>query len=224
MRFRHQVAPGLNDAVSIVARILPEPRMIHPGGDEPAMIAVEVEPLAALFGDNKISMFVDLGIVGEEVPFAGEANIRALPVPALAADATPQQVIKTLFDALHACDDRTWFSLFARWQILIIDDDPYYYPYSPYPDMRQSPDWTKSRRVVLEQCFALRIVWVDDPVDISPHHGDGMPKIERVIVEIDHVGKFDGTYRAFNSIDVHRQWHLGRLDNGPWRIMTHQGI
>ncbi len=224
MRYRHNVAPGLNDAVSIIGRILPQMRLIHPGGDAPAVIAVEVEPIAALIGDDTISMFVDLGVEGEEAPFAGEDAVRPLPVPALPDNASPQQVMETLFDALHARDDKTWFSLFARWQILIVEDEPYLYPYWPYPPSRTDPDWTKSRRVVLEQCVALRIVWVDDPVDISPHKEEGMPKIERVIIEIDHINEFDKEFRAYNSIDVHRHWHLGRRDGGPWRIMTQQGI
>lgn len=224
MRYRHNVTPGLNDAVSIIGRILPQMRMIRPSDDAGAVIAVEVVPIAALFGDDEIAMFTVLGGDEPEVSFAGESEVRALPRPAVAGDATPAQVMQALFDALHARDDTTWFSLFAEWQVLAEEGRHFYNPYDPYPEMRRDSDWTKSRRVVLEKVAALRVVWVDDPVDITPYQFTGMPKIERVIVEIDHVGEFDGAYRTFNSIDVHRQWRLGRLDGGPWRIISFQGI
>jgi hypothetical protein len=223
-RYRHNVSPAINDEVSIVGRIVSQPRLIHPGGDEAAVIALEVEPIAARIGDSETAMFVNLQGTDSEAPFAGEENVRALPVPALPENAEPQQVMETLFDALHARDDKKWFSLFARWQVLVDEGRSYYYPYSPYPEARKDTDWTKSRRTVLAPCFALRVVWTDDPVDISPKGIDGMPRIERVIVEIDHVGQFDGEYRAYNSVEVHRHWHLGRIDGGPWRIMTQQGI
>ncbi len=223
-RYRQHVSPTINDEVSLAGRIVAQPRLIHPGGDEAAVIALEVEPVAALFGDSEAAMFVDLQSADGEVTFAGEDDVRALPVPTLPEDAGPRQVMETLFDAVHARDDKTWYSLFARWQVLIEEGQSYFYPYSPYPDVRRDPDWTKSRRTVLGSCFALRVVWIDDPVDISPKGIDGMPRIERVIVEIDHVGQFDGAYHAYNLVEVHRHWHLGRIDGGPWRIMTQQGI
>lgn len=48
--------------------------------------------------------------------------------------------------------------------------------------------------------------------------------IEQVLVEVDHVGKFDGKYHAFTDINVHRVWLLQRRDGGPWRIASHQGL
>jgi hypothetical protein len=45
-----------------------------------------------------------------------------------------------------------------------------------------------------------------------------------VLVELDHVGKFDGAYRAFNDVTVHRQWILQRINGGPWRIASAQGL
>lgn len=224
MRYRHNVTPGLNDAVSIVGRIQPEMRLIHPGGDAEAVIAAEVVPVAALIGDDEIAMFAELGGDAPEVSFAGESDIRALPIPAVPDDATPQQVMQALFDALHARDDKTWLSLFAEWQVLAEDGWHFYNPYDPYPEMRRDPDWVRSRRLVLEQVAALRVVWTDDPVDITPHQFPAMPKIERVVVEIDHAGEFDGEYRAFNSTNVERHWRLGRLDGGPWRILSFQGV
>ena len=169
-------------------------------------------------------MFAELGGDAPEVSFAGESDIRALPIPAVPDDATPQQVMQALFDALHARDDKTWLSLFAEWQVLAEDGWHFYNPYDPYPEMRRDPDWVRSRRLVLEQVAALRVVWTDDPDDITPHQFPAMPKIERVVVEIDHAGEFDGEYRAFNSTNVERHWRLGRLDGGPWRILSFQGI
>ena len=224
MRYRHNVTPGLNDAVSIIGRILPEMRMIRPSDDAGAVIAVEVVPIAALFGDDEIAMFAELRGDEPEVTFAGESDIRALPIPSVPDDATPAQVMEALFDALHARDDKTWLSLFANWQVLAEEGWHFYNPYDPYPDMRRDPDWVASRRLVLDQVSALRVVWTDDPVDITPHQFPAMPKIERVKVEIDHAGEFDGEHRAFNSTNVERRWRLGRLDGGPWRIISFQGI
>ena len=34
----------------------------------------------------------------------------------------------------------------------------------------------------------------------------------------------EGEYRAFLDVTVHRWWVLQRIDNGPWRIATLQGI
>lgn len=224
MRYRHNVTPGLNDAVSIIGRILPEMRMIRPSDDAGAVIGVEVVPVAAMFGDDEIAMFAELGGEEREVSFAGESEIRALPIPAVADDATPQQVMEALFDALHARDDKTWLSLFAEWQVLVEDGWHFYNPYDPYPEMRRDPDWIRSRRLVLEKVAALRVAWADDPTDITPYQFPGMPKIERVLVEIDHVGEFNGAYATFNSSDVQRRWRLGRLDGGPWRIISFQGV
>jgi hypothetical protein len=46
----------------------------------------------------------------------------------------------------------------------------------------------------------------------------------RVRVLLDHVGRIDGEYRTFSSIDVHRVWRPQRLDGGPWKIVDVQGL
>ena len=46
----------------------------------------------------------------------------------------------------------------------------------------------------------------------------GAPRIERVQVEVDHVGLFDAEYRGFADVTVHRMWTLQRLNGGPWRL------
>jgi hypothetical protein len=35
---------------------------------------------------------------------------------------------------------------------------------------------------------------------------------------------FDGEYRTFQNVNVHRQWVLQRLDEGPWRITSIHGL
>ncbi len=224
IRFRHNVAPELNDAVAVVGRISGQPRLIHPTGADVAVPALEVEPVAVLIGDDAIAMFADLTTAESEVSFAGEAEVRPLPVPVLPANAEPAQVMETLFDALHARNDKAWYSLFADWQLLDEGGETYFYPYWPYAEMRKDHDWIKSRRTVLEDTAALRVVWTDEPVDITPVGSGGLPKIRRIRIEIDHVGEFGGEYRAYNSVEVNRHWMLGQIDGGPWRILTQQGI
>lgn len=224
-RYRRHVTPGIADEFALLGRILPHSRLISPKG-RAAVSGLEVEPLAALVGRDETLMCVDLRTEVEgESPFAGEAEVQVFPSALPAADATPRQVLQALIDALHARDEQTWFALFADWQCSVVDGRTFYLPFDPYPESRCGPDWTRSRRVVLEKTVALRIVWIDTPVVLT--EGDaasGLPRIERVQAELEHVGSFGTEQRAFVSSEVHRHWALQRRDGGPWRIVSFQGI
>ena len=49
-------------------------------------------------------------------------------------------------------------------------------------------------------------------------------RVEEVRLTVDHVGLFDGEYRAFNDVNTHRDWTMQRVNGGPWRIASEQGI
>lgn len=224
-RYKRNVAPLLGDDMALVARILPERKLISVRG-RGGVAGLEVEPVAVLLGRGDQQIFVDLTIEeGGVSPFAGEAAIQPLPSSLPADDASPRQVLEALIAALYARDVETWFTLFADWQYVADPDRPWYQPYYPHPVSSRDGDWTRARRVILEKSYAVRVVWVGEPRLVA--RGDelpGLPPIERVSAEIEHVGLFDGEYRAFNSIEVHRHWALERRAGGPWRITTHQGI
>jgi hypothetical protein len=83
----------------------------------------------------------------------------------------------------------------------------------------------RARRLLATSVFDVRVVAVDGFAEvIGPDDFDGAPRIERTVVEVDHVGLFDGEYRPFKDVNVNRLWPLQRRDGGPWRIAIDRGI
>jgi hypothetical protein len=223
-RYRRKVTPVVADEFSMIGRVLPETLLVAPK-DQAAVIGLEVEPQAALMGRGEAQFFVDLTAEqGGEPTFAGEDGVRVLPSELPPDEASPRAVLEALIAALYARDDETWFALFADWHFASDEGRPFYYPFYPYPESHRDADWNRSRRVVLEQTFAIRVVWVGEPRVVAADELPDIPRIERVAAELDHIGSFDAEYRAFASVDVHRHWTLERRDGGPWRITSHQGI
>jgi hypothetical protein len=220
-RYKRLVTPRIRDTYAVVGRVLPDPRMVVMGGA--GVAGFEVEPIA-LLADN--AMFVDLSVVREgESPFAGEDEIkrpRATPPPDAAS---PREVLETMVAALKAGDQNVWSQLFADWRFAPDDQRPIYYPFDPYIPGTRDEDWIRSERRMLETICDVRVVWVDDPRVLQK--GDeypGAPRIEHVSAELEHIGQFDGEFRAFNGSEVNRQWTLQRRNGGPWRISSRQGI
>ena len=56
------------------------------------------------------------------------------------------------------------------------------------------------------------------------HAENGLPNVDQVVVWVDHYGLFDGEYRTFQNVNVRRRWVLQRLDEGPWKITSIQGL
>lgn len=224
-RYRKHVTPVISDEFALIGRILPQSRLISPKG-RAAVSGLEVEPMAALVGRDAARIFVDMQTHHNGVSqFAGENLVQVIPSGVPPDDASPRQVLQALIAALYARDEQTWFALFADWHFSQSDGNVYYYPFYPYAEARRDSDWIRSRKVVLEQTVAIRITWLDTPRILAQSgEFDGVPRIERVAAELDHVGVFEGEHRAFASIDVHRHWLIERRDDGPWRIITHQGI
>jgi hypothetical protein len=48
--------------------------------------------------------------------------------------------------------------------------------------------------------------------------------VEGVFLDVDPIGLFEGEYRAFRNVDVHRLWSMQRVNGGPWKLISEQGI
>jgi hypothetical protein len=220
-RYQRLVSPDLDERVALVGRILPGPRMMV--ANERTVAGLEVEPLAALMGQT---LFVDPSVLRDGTsPFAGEDDLAKHPSAVPSDNASPHELLQALIDALKANDQATWNALFADWRLLLGESRPLYYAYFPYAPSQQSEDWIRSRRLVLDKVCDVCVRWVGNPVIVlRADEFAGVPRVEQLAAELEHVGLFDGEYRAFNSTDVHRQWTLERRDGGPWRITSLQGI
>jgi hypothetical protein len=133
--------------------------------------------------------------------------------------------MEALVAALKAGDQKTWTALFAEWVNVPGEGQPLYYAYDPYPSGALNQDWIASRRLILEDVYDVRVVWVGDVMlALRGDEFPSAPRIEQVAVELEHIGKFDGEYRAFNELRVHRTWTVQRRNGGPWRVASRQGI
>lgn len=218
-RYRGQVNPRVDERYRFIARVLDDPQMFPVNGR--STMGLTVEPLAALVGQDEV--FVDLrtsppGFAGEEALASFTAIVRD--------DSSPARVIEAMIHALKTGDDETWASLFAPWKVLsgkggrtIID------PSYSADSSRFMSDWERSRRLIMGEVYDARVERVDKITRVLQRDGDnGLPNVDQVVVWVDHYGMFDGEYRTFQNVNVHRQWVLQRLDEGPWRITSIQSL
>jgi hypothetical protein len=221
VRYRRFVSPDIREEIAFVGRILPEPRMMAARGLTVA--GLEIEPLAALVGN---AMFVDLSAApDDEPPFAGEAELKKHSSGVPPDSASPREVLEALVAALKAGDQGTWNALFADWRLVSGGQRPLYYAFSPYARGSRDEHWVASRRFMLDKVCDVRVAWTDDArIVLRGEELEDAPRIEEVRAELEHVGVLDGEHRVFCVLGLHRSWTLQRLDGGPWRIATHQGI
>jgi len=219
VRYQKYVRPQLSETYAIIGRIKPNPKMLVVGGR--AVTGLEVTPIGVTIG---AALFVDVRVdKAGASPFAGEDALVVPAQPALRDDATPRQVMEAWVAALKAGEQATWTRLYATWEAEDWKDEGVLY--HPYHEPRLDDDWIRSRRLILDKVFDLRVIYVSEPRHVMT--GKEFPKapvIDEVSVELDHVGQFDGEYRAFTDVNVHRVWLLQRRDRGPWRIASAQGI
>jgi len=219
-RYQKLVSPKLPETYAVIGRIKPTPQMLVVGGR--AVTGLEVEPLAVTIGK---AAFVDLRVQeGKASPFAGEKSLTVPSQPRLRDDSSPRQVMEAWIAALKAGDEATWDKLYAPWWAESWKGAGVIYrPFYPPPNLGE--DWIRSRRLILDKVYDVRVIYVGNPRHVlTGKEFKGAPVIDEVTVEVDHVGKFDDGYHAFTSVEVHRQWLLQRRDGGPWRIASHQGI
>lgn len=221
-RYKKYVTPKLDESYAIVGRILPDPKMLVIQGRAQTGLAVEV--LAATVGE---ALFVDATVLQDRIsPFAGEADLRKPADLVLPPDASPRKVMETFISALKEGDEQTWKGLFAPWRAAgsgtgRIEDIVYY----PRKKLHFDEPWIASRRLLMDRVCDVRVVYVSVPTTIiTGKEFERAPVVEEVWVELEHVGRFDGEFRAFTSVAVHRIWRLQRVDGGPWRIAEIQQL
>jgi hypothetical protein len=218
-RYKRIVAPHVRDEYSLVCQVLGEPRLMAVHGQ--GIFGMQAEPVAALVGD---AMFIDLTVEENGVsPFAGEAAFRQ-PSAALPPDsASPRQVLEAFVAALKEGDQSLCKQLFADWWVSELSDGRRVLNSSEV--VLTDNTWEDSRRRILGEVYGIEVVWVDDSrVLFSGNEFEGAPRIEEVTAEIDHIGYFDGEYATFSKPSFNRFWTLQRVNNGPWRISSTQGI
>lgn len=218
-RFQKLVRPQLAETYAIVGRIKAEPRMLVIGGT--AVTGLEVVPIGATIGD---AVFVDLRTVKAGVsPFAGEEALIAPKQPALRDSSTPRQVVEAAIAALKGGEQATWKSLYATW--FAEDWKSEGVLFHPFYPRQFDAEWIRARRVILDTVYDAQVVYVSGARHIlTGREFPKAPVIDEVTVEVEHVGRFEGEYRAFTNVNVHRVWKLQQQDGGPWRITSGEGV
>ncbi|SEU21993.1 hypothetical protein SAMN05443572_106352 [Myxococcus fulvus] len=218
-RYQRRVSPSIRVDITLLGRILPDPRLLAGSGRTAA--GLEVEPIAALIGG---AVCVDVTDTREGGPFfAGEESLRQETSGPLADDAGPREVLEAMIAAVKRGDQETWNSLFADWRAVPDEQRPIYYPV--YTWNGRDSEWVRSRRLLLDKVLDARVHWCGDArTVIRGDEAPGLPRIEQVELEVDHVGLFEGQTRTFNSVEVHRRWELQRRAGGPWRITSQQSL
>lgn len=144
-------------------------------------------------------------------------------IAAVTAATSPRQVVEAWLTALMGNDEATWKAMFATWQAEVWKDEGPLYD----PNYRHQVDneWERARRLIFGKVYAVRVVYVSEVRQLlSAKELAKAPTVDQVTVEIEHVGRFDGEYRAFTDIDLHRLVVLQRRDGGLWRIASGSGL
>jgi hypothetical protein len=220
-RYRQSVTPSLAESHAVIGRILPDPKMLVKDGT--AIPGLALEALGVSIGDQ---LFVDLTQVENGASrFAGEEMLASPTMKAPPDDAPPEAVMAAFFQAEKLGAEEVWRSLFATWEATIWDGEPWYKPIRRPSDSTLSGEWVRCRRLLAKEVFDVRVAVIDRPRTVlEGSEFPGAPKIEQVTLETDHVGLFDGEYRAYKDVSTNRVWALQRRDGGPWRVVTERGI
>jgi hypothetical protein len=217
-RYRRMVSPQIAPTYVVIGRVTEEAKLLVVGGAAATGLMLDVQ--GALVGER---MFVDLTGPDPVARFAGEAELMSAAPAVLDDKATPAQVMEAFISAAKQGHEEAWYALFARfyasrsgaWSTFLAD----YYPTPP------EREWVATRRLLLDRVYDVRVAYVS-PVRrlLSGKEFRNAPVVDEVGIEVDHVGKFDGEYRSFTSVGVHRLWTLQRVNGGPWRIAQRQGL
>lgn len=218
-RYQKRVDPNIDANHTVLARIIPEARIVVFAGE--GRWCWQVEPVAGWIGN---AMFVDLTKQQNGVSlFAGEEGLLKPHTAVPSEDASPEAVLEAMISAIKAGDLTVWRQLFATWDLRFSDKGQ--------PEIRYNvwsvsdSDFEASRRSFSTRLYDARVCWLDDVQVIT--RGDefpGAPRLEQVEAEIEDIGFYDNEYRAFNDVTVRRVWTLQRLNGSPWRISSIQHI
>lgn len=217
-RFRGDVNPELRDRWRFLGRVQDVPRMLTVDGRPEAGLVLQVLGVAAGQGE----MVADLRTPEADgtVRYAGEAEIAGRRRDPPGPEAGPTEVVEAMIDAIKRGDRGTWQALFADWRLFSR------WGGEPLVDTAWIPGagsfvrpWEESRRRILDDVWDVRVAEVEPPRVRVVGSGDGLvPRVEEVVVWVDHVGRFDDGFRTFSKVGFQRRWTLQRLDDGPWRI------
>lgn len=222
-RYRRLVLPNIDESYELIGEVLEQPGQLVIG--ERAYFGLRLRPVAALIGG---AMFVDLRRAEAGIAqFAGEQALHPQGLLALTDAAGPTEVMQAMVAALKAADLDAWIALFATWSVDSLPDGRALFRANAVEQPARY--FEEARRRILERVFDMRPIWVDDVRALIP--GDeypGQQRLEETIVEMQHIGRFDDTFRAFSDVTVNRWWRLQRLGQpgamGPWRIASLQPI
>lgn len=218
-RYRRLVVPHIDESYQIIGEVLAQPGQLVIG--ERAYFGLALRPVAALIGE---ALFVDMRKPDKGIAlFAGEEVLRRPSADLPPDSAGPIDVVKAMVAALKAGDQALYTETFATWGIDLLDDGRVLFR----ANAQRVPDsyFERARQSIMTRVWDARPVWIDEVRAVIPGTDyPGQPRLEEVIVELEHVGQFDGTVRTFNDVTVSRWWRLQRLGDGPWRISTIQEI
>lgn len=218
-RYQRSVKPKLKENYAVIGRILDAPKMLVI--DDQTSIGLMLEPLGVMIGDE---VFIDLQVNKNKLsPFAGEDSLTSANLNLPPDNASPRQVIETMIQAVKWGDQKLWKSLFAESKVWVENGR---IGVSPQESSNRFEDyWVRSRRLILDNVFDVRVALVSTPlVLVTPQMIKSAPTVEKIRVEIRHIGSFDGVYRSFVNSTVHPEWFLQRVNNGPWRITSNQEL
>jgi hypothetical protein len=205
------------------------------------VVGLTIRPIAALFTDDKDrekQFFLDMR--PDRNPqglFAGEKNLLTLKGLSLAEAEGPDDVMRAYVDAIKRADNKTWRACYADWKVrqTFDQDDTWKYVdrnWFTINDRYAASLWDKSRQRVLTDVHDVEVGSVSEPTivyDAAQMPSDvSDPEDPKIVKEVqilmNHVGLFETGYRTFASSTLKRKWTLQRLDDGPWRIISAQGL
>lgn len=218
-RFQKKVSPDLRETHEIIGRIGPNPKMLIKG--RAALRGLVVEPLSDTVGGK---MFVDVRTDG--MLFAGEAALGASGELSLDDAASPEQVVQAYVRALKLGNEEFWRGLFATWEASRHDGQASYGgERGAAASGMLSGLWVQARGLLADLVCDVRAIAVDDVLTIvGTGELPGAPLVEGTIVEVDHIGLFDGEYHTFSNVATNRLFPMQRRDGGPWRIAEPMGL
>ena len=215
-RYRSLVNPKLAERYSVWIDVKNEPVLINFKGSTVIGLLGRIAALAGGNGD----VFIQSRDVDGELVFAGEQETK-VSAPCIIDDGSvPEEVISCMVAAIKHGDRQTWEGLFADWRFTSIWPTAPPLFYKPYRERAAIFDraWEHSRRFIMDDVMDARVNHSEPMRELHAGSENGIPKVEEVVVVLDHIKDIDGVTRTFVDLNVTRVWKLQRIDGGPWRI------